>query len=670
MQEFQLVSSFQPCGDQPGAIKKLSQTITSGKRFQTLLGVTGSGKTFTLANVIKNVNLPTLVISHNKTLAAQLYSEFKEFFPRNAVEYFVSYYDYYQPEAYIPSTDTYIEKDSSINERLDRLRLSATTALLNQRDVLIVASVSCIYNLGDPQGYAEMLVYLERNQKVLRDELILQFIKMQYERNDYEFIRGRLRVRGDVLEIFPSYEESALRIELSKDTVQKISEINPVSGQVLNNLERIAIYPAKHYLVSQNRIKTATISIRQELKEQLKFLRSRNKLLEAQRLESRTNYDLEMLNEIGYCHGIENYSRHLSARPPGSRPYCLIDYFKGDFLIIIDESHATLPQIRGMYEGDRARKEILVKYGFRLPSCLDNRPLKYEEFYNLIRQVVFVSATPSAYEIKSSQGTVIEQIIRPTGLADPEIIVRPCQNQIDDLIKELKNRAKKNQRSLVITLTKRMAEDLSVFLKEKGLRVRYLHSEIQTIDRSKILRELRQKEFDCLIGINLLREGLDLPEVSLVAILDADKEGFLRSETSLIQVAGRAARNLEGTVIMYADTITGSMQRAIIESRRRRKIQLEYNRQNQITPRSVQKAIKEGIEDLEESKRFVQELTGEQKDEYDLHNYISELEYEMGLYARNLQFEKAAVIRDKIDQIKKVFSLKNTINKKKDAARS
>jgi excinuclease ABC subunit B len=670
MQEFQLVSSFRPCGDQPEAIKKLTDSIISGKRFQTLLGVTGSGKTFSLANVIKNVNLPTLVISHNKTLAAQLYSEFKEFFPHNAVEYFVSYYDYYQPEAYIPSTDTYIEKDSSINERLDRLRLSATTSLLSRRDVLIVASVSCIYNLGDPQGYAEMLVCLERNQRVLRDELILQFIKMQYERNDYEFIRGRLRVRGDVLEIFPSYRENAIRIELLNDTVKRISEINPISGQILNTLERTAIYPTKHYLVSQDKIKTATISIRAELKEQLKLLRSKNKLMEAQRLESRTNYDLEMLNEIGYCHGIENYSRHLSGRPAGSRPYCLIDYFSGDLLTIIDESHATLPQIKGMYEGDRARKEILVKYGFRLPSCLDNRPLKYEEFYKLTKQIVFVSATPSEYETKCSQGSIIEQIIRPTGLVDPEIVVRSCKNQIEDLINAVSMRAKKNQRSLVITLTKRMAEDLSIFLKEKGLRVKYLHSEIQTIDRSKILRELRQKEFDCLIGINLLREGLDLPEVSLVAILDADKEGFLRSETSLIQVAGRAARNLEGTVIMYADTITGSMQRAIKESRRRRKIQLEYNRQNQITPRSIQKAIKEGIEDLEESKRFIQDLTGEQRDEYDLHNYISKLQYEMELCARNLQFEKAAIIRDKIEELRKIFFPKNSTARKKDAARS
>ena len=621
-----------------------------------LLGVTGSGKTFTLANVIAKVNLPTLVISHNKTLAAQLYSEFKEFFPHNAVEYFVSYYDYYQPEAYIPSTDTYIEKDASINDRLDRLRLSATTSLLSRCDCLIVASVSCIYNLGSPQDYRELLVFIEKGQTLSRDELIARLIQIRYERNDYEFIRGRLRVRGDVIEIFPSYQEKALRVELLGDTVEKIVEIEPISGEVLNSLERIAIYPAKHFIVSQEIIDAAIQSIRSELEDQLKFLKSKNKLLEAQRLESRTNYDLEMLREIGYCHGIENYSRHLSARPAGSRPYSMIDYFSGDFLTIIDESHVTLPQLRGMYKGDRARKEVLVEYGFRLPSCLDNRPLKFEEFENLVKQEIFVSATPDEYEVKKGKDRVVEQIIRPTGLVDPQILIKPTENQIEDLIAEVKRRAQNNERVLVTTLTKRMAEDLTSYLQEKGLRVKYLHSEIQTIERSKILRELRQKEFDCLVGINLLREGLDLPEVSLVAILDADKEGFLRSATSLIQVSGRAARNINGTVIMYADNITGSMKKAIAESNRRRIIQLEFNKQNKITPRSIQKAIKQGIEDLQGAEEFVAGLTGEDKDEYELNRYIAELEYEMELAARNLQFEQAAQIRDKIKELKGAFS--------------
>jgi len=652
MEIFQLFSDFKPCGDQPKAIKALTREISSGKKYQTLLGVTGSGKTFALANVINNVNKPTLVISHNKTLAAQLYSEFKEFFPHNAVEYFVSYYDYYQPEAYIPSTDTYIEKDASINDRLDRLRLSATASLMSRRDVLIVASVSCIYNLGSPDDYRGLLVFIEKGQNISRDTLILRFIQIQYERNDYEFIRGRLRVRGDCLEVFPSYQEKALRIELFGDRIEKISEFNPVSGELLNALQKIAIYPAKHFIISGDKINAAVQSIRRELDDHLSFLRDKNKLLEAQRLESRTNYDIEMLREIGYCHGIENYSRHLSGRACGLRPYCLIDYFPGDFLTIIDESHATIPQVRGMYEGDRARKEVLIEYGFRLPSCLDNRPLKFREFEDLIKQVVFISATPDEYEITKSQGKVVEQIIRPTGLVDPDIIVKPSEGQIEDLIKEIKKRAQSNERTLVTTLTKRMAEDLSSYLQENGLKVKYLHSEIQTIERSKILRELRLKAFDCLVGINLLREGLDLPEVSLVAILDADKEGFLRSATSLIQVAGRAARNINGTVIMYADTMTNSMKKAISESNRRRIIQLEFNKANNITPRSIKKAIKEGIEDLQESEGFVEGLTGQDKEEYELNKYISELEYEMELAARNLQFEKAAGIRDKIKELR------------------
>jgi len=656
MKRFKLVSKFKPCGDQPQAIKKLTESILSGNRYQTLLGVTGSGKTFTLANVIANVNLPTLVISHNKTLAAQLYSEFKEFFPYNAVEYFVSYYDYYQPEAYIPSTDTYIEKDASINERLDRLRLSATSSLMSRPDTLIVASVSCIYNLGSPEDYQALIVSIEKGQFISPDNLLRRLIEIQYERNDYEFIRGRIRLRGDILEVFPAYSERAIRIEFLVDKIEKISEIEPLSGKVLNEMEKVVIYPAKHFIVSSDRIENALKSIEWELEDRVNFFKKNNKLLEAQRLQARTRYDMEMLKEIGYCHGIENYSRHLSGRPPGSRPYCLIDYFPEKFLTIIDESHVTIPQLRGMYEGDRSRKETLVEYGFRLPSCLDNRPLKFEEFESLVKQVIFVSATPDEYEIEKSQGRIIEQIIRPTGIPDPQIIVKKTAGQIEDLIKEISLRAKRDERVLVTTLTKRMAEDLTLYLQEKGLKVRYLHSEIETIERAKVLRDLRRKDFDCLVGINLLREGLDLPEVSLVAILDADKEGFLRSTKSLIQIAGRAARNINGTVILYADTVTESMRKAIEESNRRRKIQLEFNRKHKISPRSIQKAIKKGIEDLEKAEEFTEELTGLEKDKYELKKYISELEYEMELAARNLQFEKAAVLRDKIKQLKDVFS--------------
>jgi len=664
MQKFKLVSNFKPCGDQPQAIEKLTESILSGNKYQTLLGVTGSGKTFTLANVIANVNLPTLVISHNKTLAAQLYSEFKEFFPYNAVEYFVSYYDYYQPEAYIPSTDTYIEKDASINERLDRLRLSATSSLMSRPDTLIVASVSCIYNLGSPEDYQALIVSVEKGQVISPDTLLKRLVEIQYERNDYEFIRGRIRLRGDVLEVFPAYSEKALRIEFFMDTVEKISEIEPVSGKVLAELEKTVIYPAKHFIVSADRIETALKSIEWELEDRVNYFKKNNRLLEAQRLLNRTRYDMEMLREIGYCHGIENYSRHLSGRPPGSRPYCLIDYFPEKFLTIIDESHVTIPQLRGMYEGDRSRKETLVEYGFRLPSCLDNRPLKFEEFESLVKQVIFVSATPAEYEIEKSKGRVIEQIIRPTGIPDPQIIVKKTDRQIDDLIKQIRIRAKRNERVLVTTLTKRMAEDLTLYLQEKGLKVKCLHSEIETIERSKILRELRKKDFDCLVGINLLREGLDLPEVSLVAILDADKEGFLRSATSLIQVAGRAARNINGTVILYADNLTESMKKAIEETERRRKIQLEFNRKNKITPQSIQKAIKKGIEDLEEAEEFVESLTGQAKDEYELRKYISELEYEMELAARNLEFERAAELRDEIKQLKQHLK-----NYKKDVVR-
>ena len=652
MNRFKLVSRFSPCGDQPKAIQALSKDILAKQRYSILLGVTGSGKTFTLANVIAKVNLPTLVISHNKTLAAQLYTEFKEFFPHNAVEYFVSYYDYYQPEAYIPSTDTYIEKDSSINERLDRLRLSATTSLISRKDVIVVASVSCIYNLGSPGDYKNMLVILDKDTPIQRDELIAKLIAIQYERNDYEFTRGKIRVRGDVVEIFPSYSQQAVRLEFFQDKISKISIIDPVSAKIISRIDKIAIYPAKHFIASEDRIQAAIGSIKEELAVQLKQLRQNNKLLQAQRLESRTNYDLEMLKEIGYCHGIENYSRHLNGSAAGCRPSAMIDYFSGDFLTIIDESHATIPQIRGMYAGDRARKETLVDYGFRLPSCLDNRPLKFNEFNRLVKQLVFVSATPDEYELTLSNNKVTEQIIRPTGLIDPEIIVKPTAGQIEDLILQIKQRAKNNQRVLVTTLTKRSSEDLASYLAEQGIKVRYLHSEIQTIQRSVILKELREKKFDCLVGINLLREGLDLPEVSLVAILDADKEGFLRSSTALIQVGGRAARNLNGTVIMYADTITRSMKKAIDESLRRRITQIEFNRKHKISPRSIDKAIKKGIEDTEGAEEFVQKLTGEPIEQYQLHKYITELEYEMECAARNLQFEKAAALRDKIKELR------------------
>ena len=652
MEKFKLVSSFKPAGDQPQAIEALTLGLKDGRKYQTLLGVTGSGKTFALAHTIAKINKPALVISHNKTLAAQLYSEFKEFFPENAVEYFVSYYDYYQPEAYVPSTDTYIEKDASINDRLDRLRLSSTTSLLSRQDCVVVASVSCIYNLGSPEDYRESLVFLDLGQIIRRDELLRHLIDIQYERNDYEFIRGKVRVRGDTIEVYPAYAQSAVRIELFGDEIEKIVEFNPVDGKKITELSKIAIYPAKHFIIRGPKIESALESISHELSQQLTHLRSQNKILEAQRLESRTKYDMEMLKEIGYCHGIENYSRHLSARPTGSRPHCLIDYFPKDFLLVIDESHVTIPQIGGMYMGDKARKETLVEFGFRLPSCLDNRPLKFSEFEGLINQAIFVSATPAEYELKKSKGQVIEQIIRPTGLIDPEIIIKPTEGQIEDLVKEISRRAKNNERVLVTTLTKRMSEDLASYLKEKGLKVKYLHSEIQTLERVKILKELRQKKFDCLVGVNLLREGLDLPEVSLVAILDADKEGFLRSATSLIQVSGRAARNINGRVIMYADTITGSMRQAIEESSRRRKKQLEFNLKHKITPRSIQKSIREGIELLDEAESLVQGLTGLAKEEYELSSYISELEYQMELAARNLQFEEAARIRDKIKELK------------------
>jgi len=652
MNTFQLKSKFKPCGDQPQAIRKLASSVHSGKQYQTLLGVTGSGKTFTMANVIAKANKPTLVISHNKTLAAQLYNEFRDFFPNNAVEYFVSYYDYYQPEAYIPQTDTYIEKDASINDRLDRLRLSATSSLLSRNDVIIVASVSCIYNLGSPEDYRDRLLFLENGKMYSRDALLRQLVDMLYERNEYEFCRGKFRVRGETVDIFPAYSEKALRVVFSLNMITAIEEFDPVSGERIATLKKIGIYPAKHFIVSEDRVESAICSILQELDQHLKELRAHNKLLEAQRLEQRTKYDMEMLRETGYCHGIENYSRHLSGRPPGSRPYCLIDYFPKDFLVFIDESHVTLPQVRGMYEGDKARKQILVQFGFRLPSCLDNRPLKSSEFEKLIPRCVYVSATPSEFEIKKSNGVDAEQLVRPTGILDPEIEVRPTQGQIEDLMKEVQSRAQKHQRVLVTTLTKRMAEDLSSYLQNEGLAVQYLHSDIDTIERYEILRKLRLKEFDCLVGVNLLREGLDLPEVSLVAIFDADKEGFLRSQVSLIQLAGRAARHVKGEVVMYADTVTPSMQKAISESRRRRKKQIAFNTKHDITPKMIEKEIREGLKDKEDAEKIVFDVTGEDEVEYEVHLLVDELERQMEAAARNLHFEKAIQLRDKVAQLK------------------
>ena len=654
MDKFKLTSRMKPRGDQPRAIEELTSALLSGKRHNTLLGVTGSGKTFTVAHVIANIGRPALVISHNKTLAAQLYSEFKELFPENAVEYFVSYYDYYQPEAYIPQTDTYIEKDASINDEIDKLRLSTTSSLMTRDDIIVVASVSCIYNLGSPQDYREQLLFLERGREISRDEILKSLVDIHYLRNDFEFERAHFRVRGDVVEIFPAYKSTALRVELFNDKIERVREIDHLTGKTIAEIEKVAIYPAKHFVTTQDSVKNAIESIKEESKERVKFLRDKNKLLEAQRLETRTNYDIEMLEELGYCNGVENYSRHLSGRPPGSRPACLMDYFPKDFLAVIDESHVTLPQLRGMYLGDRSRKETLVEYGFRLPSALDNRPLKFEEFEMLANQVVYVSATPSDYEIAKSKD-VIEQVIRPTGLVDPEITIRPTGNQVDNLIEEVKRRAKKKERVLVTTLTKRMAEDLAMYLTEVGIRVKYLHSEIETLERVEILRDLRLRKFDCLVGINLLREGLDLPEVSLVAVLDADKEGFLRSQTSLIQVAGRAARNINGSVIMYADVMTGSMKRAIDETTRRRNVQLEYNRMHKIVPKTIEKAVKEGVESYRKAKEFVSEVAGETEEGHDMHSLIAELQRDMETAARNLQFEKAIALRDQIKELKKTI---------------
>ena len=657
MKKFEINSKFKPTGDQPAAIDKLVDGLNKNYKYQTLLGVTGSGKTFTMANVIQRVQRPTLVIAHNKTLAAQLCNEFREFFPNNAVEYFVSCYDYYQPEAYVPSSDTYIEKDASINDEIDKLRHSATAALLERRDVIIVASVSCIYGLGDPNIYKNLMVSLRPGMTKDRDDVIRQLVDIQYDRNDINFVRGTFRVRGDVLEVFPaSSSDRAIRIEFFGDEIDRISEIDVITGEVLNHRIHAAIFPASHYTTTKERLERAIREIEKDLEERVNYFKANNKLLEAQRLLQRTNYDIEMMREIGYCQGIENYSRYLDGRQPGQPAFTLIDYFPDDYLMIIDESHVTIPQIRAMYAGDKSRKDSLVEYGFRLPAAYDNRPLTFEEFESKINQVLCVSATPGPYELERS-GQVVEQVIRPTGLVDPEVEVRPVEGQIDHLFGEIKSRASKNQRVLVTTLTKKMAEDLTDYFRESGIKVRYLHSDIDTIERMEIIRDLRKGVFDVLVGINLLREGLDLPEVSLVAILDADKEGFLRSETSLIQTIGRAARNAEGKVIMYADVITNSMKRAIDETNRRRAIQMEYNRKHNITPRTIKKDIYDVIETAvavaEQEGKYkiddeVDRLTPEDKEEV-----INELKQRMHEAAANLEFEKAAKYRDRIIELEK-----------------
>lgn len=653
--KFILKSDYTPKGDQPDAIKKLADGIKEGKAHQILQGVTGSGKTFTMANIIQEVQKPTLVLAHNKTLAYQLFTEFKEFFPDNAVEYFVSYYDYYQPEAYVAATDTYIAKDSSINDEIDKLRHSATMSLFERRDVIIVASVSCIYGLGDPEEYRKLVLSLRPGQEISPEEVMKELIERQFVRNDFDFSRGTFRRRGDVLDIFPAgNEEKAIRVEFFGDEIDRISEFDSLTGKVTSHISHGYIYPASHYATSAEKAAAAITTIKEELKDRLVELENENKLVEAQRLEQRTNYDIEMLEEIGFCSGIENYSRHLSQRPAGSRPYTLIDYFPDDFMLFVDESHVSIPQVGGMYEGDRSRKQNLVDFGFRLPSALDNRPLKFPEFEKLIKQTIYVSATPGPYEMEKTGGEVIEQIIRPTGLLDPLIDVRPVENQIDDLIENIHQIIDKNERVLVTTLTKRMAEDLTDYLSENGIKVKYLHSDIKTIERSEIIRDLRLGKFDVLVGINLLREGLDLPEVSLIAILDADKEGFLRSETSLIQTIGRAARNSKGHVIMYADKITRSMKKAIDETERRRKIQTEFNEKHGITPTTIKKNIAEIIQ-VTKSTENVEEVKEEFSQEQ-IENIIINLETEMYKAAEELDFEKAAQIRDQIAKMKREFA--------------
>lgn len=663
MNKFKLVSKFKPSGDQPQAVEELREGLKKGKEHQVLLGVTGSGKTFTMANVISSVNRPVLIISHNKILAAQLYAEFKSFFPENAVEYFVSYYDYYQPEAYVPQSDTYIDKDASINDHIDRLRLKATSSLLARNDVIVVASVSSIYGLGSPQDYKDMCLGIIRGQEVSRKALLEQLVAIQYQRNDTDLSRGRFRVKGEVLDVFPAYLDKVIRIEISDSRIESLLRIDPLTGEILNDMDQVYIYPARHFVTSPPRIEEALRDIERDLEQRIEYFKGRNKLIEAQRIEQRTRFDIEMMTETGTCHGIENYSRYLSGRAPGQRPYCLMDFFPEDFFVMIDESHVTVPQINGMYAGDRSRKQTLVDYGFRLPGALDNRPLKFFEFEALARQVIYMSATPGEYELKKTEGVFTEQVIRPTGLVDPEVTIKPIKGQIDDLIGEIKSTVKNKQRVLVTTLTKRMAEDLSAFLTEKKLKVRYLHSEIDALKRIEILKSLRKGEFDVLVGINLLREGLDLPEVSLVAVLDADKEGFLRSETTLIQVCGRASRNINGRVVFYADNMTGSMKRAISEMDRRRTKQIDYNVKNKIKPRSIVKAIQEFDEFRYKAKNEVLSLIREDGAAYalkgNLKQILKELDGQMKQAADNLDFETAAALRDKIIEIKSMRAKKD-----------
>lgn len=656
MDHFELVSEYKPTGDQPQAIEELVEGFKKGKQFQTLLGVTGSGKTFTMANVIEQLNKPTLIIAHNKTLAAQLYGEFKEFFPNNAVEYFVSYYDYYQPEAYVPSTDTYIEKDSSINDEIDKLRHSATMALMERKDVIIISSVSCIYGLGDPIDYKNMVVSLRPNTIRDRDEIIHKLIEIQYDRNDMDFKRGTFRVRGENLEIFPaSYTDSAIRVEFFDDEIERISEIDALTGQIKNELEHVAIFPNSHYVVPPEKMERAIKDIEKELEEQVAYFKSEDKLIEAQRIAERTNFDMEMLRETGFCSGIENYSRHMAGLEPGATPHTLMEYFGDDFLIIVDESHITIPQIRGMYAGDQSRKSTLVDYGFRLPSAKDNRPLNFEEFESMIDQMMFVSATPNVYEQEHELGRA-EQIIRPTGLLDPEVEVRPVEGQIDDLITEINKEVAKKNKVLVTTLTKRMAEDLTDYMRDVGIRVKYLHSDIDTLDRTQIIRDMRLDVFDVLVGINLLREGLDIPEIALVAILDADKEGFLRSETSLIQTIGRAARNAEGHVIMYADNITDSMDKALTETNRRREIQQKYNSEHGITPTTIKKAVRDLISISKEVDRKISDVEKdpESMDYKELKKLIEKVKKKMERAAAELDFETAIEMRDKLAELRKL----------------
>ena len=656
MPRFDLQLPFDPMGDQPTAIRELAEGVRRGDKWQTLLGVTGSGKTVTLAAMIAEVNRPTLVMSHNKTLAAQLYGELRQFFPRNAVEYFISYYDYYQPEAYVPATDTFIEKDASINEDIDRLRLRATSALMERQDVIVVASVSAIYGLGDPVGYRELMLTLREGQEISRREILSGLVQIQYSRNDLDFVRGTFRVRGDVIEILPAYEEQGVRVEMWGDAIERISKIDPMTGVTITRLPETSIFPATHYATLGHRLEEARHAIYVEMEERLLHLRQDGRLLEAQRLEQRTRFDLEMLTEVGFCPGIENYSRHLDGRAPGSRPYCLLDYFPDDYVVVVDESHVSIPQIGGMYEGDRSRKTTLVEFGFRLPSALDNRPLSFREWEDLVPSAIFVSATPGEYELRKSGGVVVEQLIRPTGLLDPEVEVRPVRGQVDDLLGEIRRRTERRERVLVTTLTKRMAEDLSEFLAVRGVRVRYMHSDIAAIDRVKILRDLRLGTFDVLVGINLLREGLDLPEVSLVAILDADKEGFLRSDRSLVQTIGRAARNLAGKAILYADKVTDSMRRAMDETARRREVQAEYNREHGIEPRSIVKSVREirfstAVADAREAQPAVHEREGSYE-ELSPEALAEAIEKDMRAAAAALDFETAARLRDELFEVR------------------